>query len=172
MASRLQVEPYRLVSWQRRWYLVARDAHTDAWAPYRVDWMQLRVPGGRRFTPSRPARRGLHRVRAPRGRRSPAGRCTPGSRWTRRPRRCWPGSTRRSASSRAVDDDHCVLVTGGDSVEISRGLHRHARPRLHRDRAARTCRPPGDARQALHQRRPAGRARMASAIIFHRVSEP
>ena len=25
---RLQVEPYRLVSWQRRWYLVARDART------------------------------------------------------------------------------------------------------------------------------------------------
>ena len=49
--DRRQVEPYRLVSWQRRWYLVARDAHTDTWAPYRVDWLSLKTPGGRRFRP-------------------------------------------------------------------------------------------------------------------------
>ena len=49
--ERLQVEPYRLVSWQRRWYLVARDSSTNAWSSFRLDWMQLRVPGGRRFTP-------------------------------------------------------------------------------------------------------------------------
>lgn len=35
--DRRQVEPYRLVSWQRRWYLVGRDARSDTWAPYRVD---------------------------------------------------------------------------------------------------------------------------------------
>ena len=49
--QRLQVEPYRLVSWQRRWYLVARDSSTSGWSSFRLDWMQLRVPGGRRFTP-------------------------------------------------------------------------------------------------------------------------
>ena len=49
--QRLQVEPYRLVVWQRRWYLVARDARTDTWAPYRVDWLRLRTPGGARFSP-------------------------------------------------------------------------------------------------------------------------
>jgi predicted DNA-binding transcriptional regulator YafY len=49
--QRLQVEPYRLVSWQRRWYLVARDSSTNGWSSFRLDWMQLRVPGGRRFTP-------------------------------------------------------------------------------------------------------------------------
>src|SRR3954468_17696812 len=49
--GRHQVEPYRLVSWQRRWFVVARDALTDSWAPYRLDWMRLRTPGGRRFTP-------------------------------------------------------------------------------------------------------------------------
>ena len=59
----LQVEPYRLVSWQRRWYLVARDAHTDTWAPYRVDWLVLRTPGGRRFRPV-PFPGGLPVVRA------------------------------------------------------------------------------------------------------------
>ena len=50
--------------------------------------------------------------------RSPAGTCTPGSRSTRRPRRCWPGSTRPSAWSRASTTTHCVLVTGADSLEI------------------------------------------------------
>jgi predicted DNA-binding transcriptional regulator YafY len=49
--ERHQVEPYRLISWQRRWYLVARDASADRWSSFRLDWMELRVPGGRRFTP-------------------------------------------------------------------------------------------------------------------------
>src|SRR4051794_6694006 len=47
----LQLEPYRLVSWQRRWFVVARDARSGTWAPYRLDWMVLRTPGGRRFSP-------------------------------------------------------------------------------------------------------------------------
>jgi predicted DNA-binding transcriptional regulator YafY len=46
-----EIEPYHLVAWQRRWYLVARDARRDTWAPYRVDWLRLKTPGGRRFTP-------------------------------------------------------------------------------------------------------------------------
>lgn len=46
-----EIEPYRLVAWQRRWYLVARDPRTDEWAPYRVDWLRVKTPGGRRFVP-------------------------------------------------------------------------------------------------------------------------
>ncbi|MFC7495593.1 MULTISPECIES: helix-turn-helix transcriptional regulator [unclassified Nocardioides] len=49
--ERCEIEPYHLVSWQRRWYLVGRDPATAVWAPYRVDWLRLRTPGGRRFTP-------------------------------------------------------------------------------------------------------------------------
>jgi predicted DNA-binding transcriptional regulator YafY len=48
---RLELEPYRVIAWQRRWYLVARDSSTGAWSPYRVDWLALRTPGGRRFAP-------------------------------------------------------------------------------------------------------------------------
>ena len=44
------VEPYRLVSWQRYWYLVARD-ETGDWRTYRVDWMSLRMATGRRYQP-------------------------------------------------------------------------------------------------------------------------
>ncbi len=52
--ERVEIEPYRLVGWQRRWYVVARDPAGGAWAPYRVDWLTLRTPGGRGFTPSEP----------------------------------------------------------------------------------------------------------------------
>ena len=46
-----EIEPYHLVGWQRRWYLVGRDPATGEWTPYRVDWLRLRTPGGRRFAP-------------------------------------------------------------------------------------------------------------------------
>ena len=44
------VEPYRLLTWQRYWYLVARDESGD-WHTYRVDWMDLRMATGRRYKP-------------------------------------------------------------------------------------------------------------------------
>ena len=111
------VEPYRLVSWQRRWYVVGRDPAEDAWAPYRVDWLELRVPGGRRFTPSP----------------------LPGEDYTGFVLRevafsGWNVHVRIAVDAPAdevlrrinptvgvvesVDDDHSVLVTGGDSVEV------------------------------------------------------
>jgi len=46
-----RVEPYRLLSWQRRWYLVARDPETQGWDTFRLDWMQPRMPTRRRFDP-------------------------------------------------------------------------------------------------------------------------
>ncbi len=45
-----RIEPYRLVSWRARWYLVGRDPEAGTWATYRVDWIALRMPTGRRFT--------------------------------------------------------------------------------------------------------------------------
>ena len=114
---RLQVEPYRLVSWQRRWYLVARDAHTGSWAPYRVDWLTLKTPGGRRFSPV----------------------TFPGEDYTSFVLRevafaGWAVHARVLVDApaeevlarinptvgvvEAVDEGHSVLVTGGDSVEV------------------------------------------------------
>jgi predicted DNA-binding transcriptional regulator YafY len=52
--ERVEIEPYLVVGWQRRWYLVARDAASGAWSPYRVDWLRLRTPGGRAFVPQEP----------------------------------------------------------------------------------------------------------------------
>lgn len=45
------VEPYRLLSWQRRWHLVARDPRDGGWGTFRVDRMAPRMPTRRRFDP-------------------------------------------------------------------------------------------------------------------------
>ncbi len=115
--ERFQLEPYRLVSWQRRWFVVARDGDDGTWAPYRLDWMELRTPGGRRFTP--------HPL--------------PGEDYTSFVLRevafsGWSVHARIDVDAPAedvlarinptvgvvesIDADRCVLVTGGDSVEI------------------------------------------------------
>ena len=73
----------------------------------------------RRAVRPRPApRRRLPGVRAARGGARPVGRCTPASRSTPRPTRCWRGSTPPSAWSRSSTTRHSVLVTGADSLEI------------------------------------------------------
>jgi predicted DNA-binding transcriptional regulator YafY len=45
------VEPYRLLAWQRRWYLVGRDPSSGEWGTYRADWVEPRMPTRRRFSP-------------------------------------------------------------------------------------------------------------------------
>ncbi len=50
-ASRREAEPYRLVNWGRRWYLVAWDIDREAWRTFRVDRIEPRLPLGARFTP-------------------------------------------------------------------------------------------------------------------------
>lgn len=113
----LALEPYRLIAWQRRWYLVARDPASSAWDTYRVDWIDLRMRTGRRFTPSPP----------------------PESEFTDLVVRSvasagWAVHTRILVHAPAdevlrrinpavgvvepVDDATSVLVTGGDSVEV------------------------------------------------------
>jgi predicted DNA-binding transcriptional regulator YafY len=49
--TRREVEPYRLVNWGRRWYLVAWDLERADWRTFRVDRLTLRLPLGRRFAP-------------------------------------------------------------------------------------------------------------------------
>jgi predicted DNA-binding transcriptional regulator YafY len=43
------LEPYRLVSWERRWYVVVRDPRDGAWTVLRADRLALRTPAGPRF---------------------------------------------------------------------------------------------------------------------------
>jgi predicted DNA-binding transcriptional regulator YafY len=113
----VEAEPYRLVSWQQRWYVVARERRTREWRSYRLDWMQLKVPGGARFSPDP----------------------LPGGDYTAFVLRevaftGWAVHARIEVDAPAeevlarinptvgvvetVDDHHCVLVTGGDSLEM------------------------------------------------------
>jgi predicted DNA-binding transcriptional regulator YafY len=52
--SRRDVEPHRLVSWGRKWYLVGWDVARRDWRTFRVDRISLRTPNGPRFTPREP----------------------------------------------------------------------------------------------------------------------
>ncbi len=49
--SRRLVEPHRIVSSGRRWYLLAHDVDRGDWRTFRVDRMRLRLPAGPRFVP-------------------------------------------------------------------------------------------------------------------------
>jgi predicted DNA-binding transcriptional regulator YafY len=49
--SRRDVEPYRLVNWGRRWYLVAWDVDRRDWRTFRVDRVEPVIPTGPRFAP-------------------------------------------------------------------------------------------------------------------------
>ncbi|WP_181309986.1 helix-turn-helix transcriptional regulator [Nocardioides campestrisoli] len=46
-----RVEPYHLVTWRGRWYLLAWDLDRDDWRTFRADRITPRVPTGPRFTP-------------------------------------------------------------------------------------------------------------------------
>ncbi|MFD4957667.1 helix-turn-helix transcriptional regulator [Microbacterium sp. NPDC058389] len=48
-AEKRHVEPYRLVAWNSRWYLVAYDLDRDDWRTFRADRMQLGPRTFRRF---------------------------------------------------------------------------------------------------------------------------
>jgi len=49
--SRRIVEPYGLVNWGRRWYLVAWDRGREDWRNFRVDRMTPKFPAGPKFQP-------------------------------------------------------------------------------------------------------------------------
>ncbi|MBT2378651.1 WYL domain-containing protein [Streptomyces sp. ISL-111] len=46
-----RVEPHHLVTWGRRWYLVAWDLDRGDWRTFRADRLAPRTPTGPRFTP-------------------------------------------------------------------------------------------------------------------------
>ncbi|MET8312024.1 YafY family protein [Micromonospora sp. NPDC005173] len=110
------VEPYRLVNWGRRWYLLAWDVDRRDWRTFRVDRMQPRTPTGPRFAPrdlpdedvaayvSRRVSAAAWRYRAQVTVHAPAevvaDRISPAV-----------GMVER------IDDHTCVLHTGADTVE-------------------------------------------------------
>jgi predicted DNA-binding transcriptional regulator YafY len=58
-SSHRAVEPHRLVSWGRRWYLVGWDTGRADWRTFRADRLTLRTPNGPRFAHRTPPDRDL-----------------------------------------------------------------------------------------------------------------
>ncbi|WP_037362646.1 helix-turn-helix transcriptional regulator [Amycolatopsis orientalis] len=110
------VEPYRLLSWQRRWYLVARDPRDGTWATYRVDLMQPRMPTRRRFEPN-PLPGGDYTAFAM--------RTIAASGWIVHARLRIDAPAEKVLARinptvgvvEPLDDHQCVLVTGADSLD-------------------------------------------------------
>lgn len=111
-----KVEPYRLLSWQRRWHLVARDPESGEWETFRLDWVEPRMPTRRRFEP----------------REVPGGdftafamRSIAASGWNVHARLRIDGPAERVLERinpavgvvEAIDERSSVLVTGADSLE-------------------------------------------------------
>lgn len=109
------VEPYRLVNWGRRWYLVAFDPERDDWRTFRVDRITPRTPTGPRFPARQLPEDVVDRVR--RGVSSAA--------WRHRARILVhaPAEVVLERINPAVgtveplDEDTCVLHTGADRLE-------------------------------------------------------
>jgi predicted DNA-binding transcriptional regulator YafY len=109
------VEPYRLVNWGRRWYLVAWDTDRADWRTFRVDRIAPRTPTGPRFPPrDLPDDAADHVMRGV----SAAG-------WRYRARVIVHAAAETIAERinpavgtvEAIDDGTCVLVTGSDTLE-------------------------------------------------------
>ncbi|WP_018656295.1 helix-turn-helix transcriptional regulator [Actinomadura flavalba] len=115
-ATRREAEPYRLVNWGRRWYLLAWDVDRAAWRTFRADRIVPRVPNGPRFTP-RPLPE--EDVAAYVSRRASAAAWRYHATVTVRA----PAATIAARVSPAVgtvepvDDASCLLRTGADTVE-------------------------------------------------------
>ncbi len=111
------VEPHRLVSWGRKWYLVAWDTERGDWRTFRVDRVQPRTPAGPRFTPRELPGGGDIAAYVARGVSSA------GFRFTARVTVHAPAAVVAARINpavgvvEAVDDRSCILATGADSVE-------------------------------------------------------
>jgi predicted DNA-binding transcriptional regulator YafY len=117
--GRRAVEPYRLVSWGRRWYLVAWDVDREDWRILRVDRVEPHTvaPTGQRFTPREPPEGGdlaayvSRRVSAAAWRYHARVRVHAPAEAIRRQIPAAVGVVE------AVDDETCLLHTGADTLE-------------------------------------------------------
>ena len=112
-----RVEPYRLVNWGRRWYLVAFDLERDDWRTFRVDRVRPRIPTGPRFTPRELPSGGDLAAYVSRGASAAAWRyqaavevAVPAAVLSER-------LTPAAGVVEPIDDDRCLLRTGADRVE-------------------------------------------------------
>jgi len=110
-------EPHRLVSWGRKWYLVAWDTERRDWRTFRVDRIEPRTPTGPRFTPRELPEGGDIAAYVARGVSSA------GFRFQARVTVHAPAAVVTARINpavgvvEAIDEHSCVLATGADRVE-------------------------------------------------------
>ena len=115
-ATRRTAEPHRLVSWSRRWYLVAWDAGRADWRTFRADRITPLPPPGPRFSP-RPLPGGDVAAFVARGIAAASWR------YTARVRVAAPAPAVRArinhfvGTVEVVDDATSLLLTGSDSLD-------------------------------------------------------
>lgn len=115
--ERIEADPYRLVSWQQRWYVVVRTRPDGTWRALRTDWVELRTPGASHFSPA-PMEGGDYAAFVLRD--------VAFSGWNVHCRIAVDAPAEEVLQRinptvgvvETIDDDHCVLVTGADSVEV------------------------------------------------------
>jgi predicted DNA-binding transcriptional regulator YafY len=115
--SRRVAEPYGLVNWGRRWYLVAWDRDRADWRTFRVDRMTPSFPAGPRFTPRDLPDRDLARYVSARVSAAP---------WQVTAQITVHAPAEQVAERvpafvgpvRSVDADTCVLSTGNEKAEM------------------------------------------------------
>ncbi|MGW0662780.1 helix-turn-helix transcriptional regulator [Streptodolium elevatio] len=115
-ATLRNVEPYRMVNWGRRWYLVAWDTQRDDWRIFRVDRVSPRTPTGPRFTPRDLPAEDIAEYVSARVAAAP---------WRTRVRVTVKAPAAEIAarvpgfagSVEPLDDDTCVFSTGADNPE-------------------------------------------------------
>ena len=111
------VEPVRLANMGRRWYLVAWDRGRGDWRTFRMDRIQTGLSTGPRFQPREPPDRDVAAY---------VMRSISYAPYRFRARLALAGSAADLAERippwlgvlEAVDEHHCVLSTGGDSLEL------------------------------------------------------
>jgi predicted DNA-binding transcriptional regulator YafY len=113
--SQREAEPYRLVNWGRRWYLVSFDIERADWRTFRVDRLRPRTPTGPRFTPRDLPEEAIDQVR----------RAASSAGWRYRAQIVVHTPAEQLAerintaigSIAPIDDNHCLLDTGADNIE-------------------------------------------------------
>ena len=114
--SRRIAEPYGLVNWGRRWYLVAWDRDREDWRNFRVDRLTLKPPMGPRFDPRELPDEDLARFVS--GRVSAAPWRATAQVTVHAPAEAVAERVPRFVGPiRAVDAETCVLSTGNESPE-------------------------------------------------------
>ena len=115
--SRRIAEPYGLVNWGRRWYLVAWDRDREDWRTFRVDRMTPKFPAGPKFPPRELPDEDLARYVS--------------ERISAAPKRVTANITIRAPAAvvaervpgfvgtiQSIDPDTCVLSSGNDDADM------------------------------------------------------